>query len=164
MRASDLRELYEYNCWMNARILDAAASVTDEQFVAPTDLTPRGLQDNLVHILDVEWSWRERARGLPPEVWEVEMQPDDFPDVEALRARWREESAIMRDYLDSLSDEDLAGPARLREDRDVPLWQILLHAINHGTLARVEAAVLLTHYSQSPGDLDYLDFADPRSS
>ncbi|CAN5630494.1 hypothetical protein BH23CHL2_BH23CHL2_33080 [soil metagenome] len=163
MHASDLCKLYEYNCWMNDRILDAASRVTPEQFVAPTKLTPRNLQDNLVHILDVEWSWRERARGAPPEVWQADMEIPDNPDIDTLRARWQQESAIMRDYLDNLSDEELAAPSGLREERDLALWQILLHAINHGTLARVEVAVLLTRYGQSPGDLDYLDFADPVS-
>jgi uncharacterized damage-inducible protein DinB len=161
-----LRVLYEYNCWMNERILETAARVTPAQFAAPrpegTRLTPRNLQDNLVHILDVEWSWRERARGASQEVWEVELAVEDFPDVASLASRWREESAIMREYLAGLNDEDLERPFQLGEDRQVPLWQILLHAINHGTLARVEAAVLLTHYGHSPGDLDFLDYADPR--
>lgn len=163
MHIEDLRTLYEYNCWMNDRILDAASRVTPEQFVATTNLTPRNLQDNLVHILDVEWSWRERARGAPPEVWQADMEIPDNLDVDTLKERWRQESAIMRDYLGSLSDEELASPSGLREGGDLVLWEILLHAINHGTLARVEAAVLLTHYGQSPGDLDYLDFADPVS-
>ena len=163
MHIANIRELYEYNCWMNDRILETAARVTPEQFVAPTDLTPRNLRGNLVHILDTEWGWRERARGAPKEVWEVELREEDFPDVASLAARWRKETAIMREYLADLDDADLERPLQLRDDKSVPLWQILLHAINHGSQARVEAAVLLTHYGHSPGDLDYLDYVDPRS-
>jgi uncharacterized damage-inducible protein DinB len=161
MHVADLRTLYAYSCWMNDRILAAAERVTPEQFVAPTDLTPRNLQDNLVHILDVEWSWRERARGAPREIWIAELETVDFPDVPALRARWAEESATMREYLASLTDAQLQAPLDL-EGREVALGAILLHAINHGILARVEAAVLLTQYGQSPGDLDVLDYVDPR--
>ncbi len=161
MHIADLRTLYDYSGWMNDRILDAASRVTPEQFSAPTDLTPRNLQDNLVHILDVEWSWRERARGAPREVWIAEITAIDLPDVASIRARWKEESRIMRDYLDGLTDDDLDAPFAL-DRSSVKLGDILLHAINHGILARVEAAVLLTHYGQSPGDLDFLDYADPR--
>jgi uncharacterized damage-inducible protein DinB len=161
MHIADLRDLYGYSCWMNDRILDAASRVTAEQFSAPTELTPRNLQDNLVHILDVEWSWRERARGAAREVWIAEIVAADLPDVASMRVRWKEESRIMREYLDGLADDDLAAPFVL-ESCTVNLGDILLHAINHGILARVEAAVLLTHYGQSPGDLDYLDYADPR--
>ena len=161
MHVDDLRTIYAYSCWMNDRILAAAERVTPEQFVASTKLTPRNLQDNLVHILDVEWSWREtaRSRGEQGVGHDEELQPADFPDVDALRARWAEESASMRDYLAELSDEDLDAPARQGDDR-FTLGDILLHAINHGVLARVEAAVLLTHYGQSPGDLDYLNYVD----
>ena len=164
MHIDDLRTLYEYSCWMNDRILDAASRVTPEQFVAPTNLTPRNLQDNLVHILDVEWSWREtaRSRGEQGVGNDEELQPADFPEVETLRARWAQESVVMRDYLAGLTDADLDAPARPGDER-FSLGDILLHAINHGTLARVEAAVLLTQYGQSPGDLDYLDFVDPVS-
>jgi uncharacterized damage-inducible protein DinB len=151
---------------MNERILETAARVTPEQFAAPcpegAHLTPRNLQGNLVHILDVEWSWRERARGAPQEVWEVELREEDFPDIASLAARWQEESAIMREYLDELDDDALQRPVLLGDGKAIPLWQILLHAINHGLLARVEAAVLLTHYGHSPGDLDYLDYVAPR--
>lgn len=168
MHIEDLRTLYEYSCWMNDRILGAASRVTPEQFVAPgpggAPLTPRNLQDNLVHILDVEWSWREtaRSRGKQGVGKDEELKAADFPDVDSLRTCWAEESAVMRDYLAGLTDADLDAPARPGDDR-FSLGDILLHAINHGILARVEAAVLLTHYGQSPGDLDYLDFVDPVS-
>lgn len=163
MHIDDLRRIYAYSCWMNDQILAAAERVTPEQYVAPTGLTPRNLQDNLAHIIDVEWSWRERVRGAAPEVWQAELTSEDFPDVASLRARWAEEAAIMRDYLSELTDEDLAAPFQLRE-QVVTVGDILLHAINHSLLARVEAAVLLTGYGQSPGDLDYLNYVAPVSS
>ena len=125
MHIADVRRLYRYSCWMNDRILDTAERVTAEQFTAPTDLTPRNLQDNLVHILDVEWSWRERVRGAPREVWTAEITVADLPDIAAMRARWKEESAIMRDYLDELNDDDLSAPLDL-EKSTVRLGDILL--------------------------------------
>lgn len=144
---------------MNDRILDAAGRVTPEQFAAPTELTPRNLQDNLVHILDVEWSWRltVETRGEEGVGHGNVLQPADFPDVAAIQERWTVESANMREYLAGLSDEDLETPARPGDDR-YSTGDILRHAMIHGLLARVEAAVLLTSYGQSPGDLDYLDY------
>jgi uncharacterized damage-inducible protein DinB len=38
------------------------------------------------------------------------------------------------------------------------LWHLLVHVLNHGTQHRSEAALLLTSYGQSPGDLDLILF------
>ncbi|MEZ4569637.1 MAG: DinB family protein [Thermomicrobiales bacterium] len=101
MHVADLRALYDYSCWMNDRILDTAGQVTPEQYTAPTDLTPRNLQDNLVHILDVEWSWREtvRTRGEKGVGHGEILEPADFPDVAMASehaGRWSRRSGVSR--------------------------------------------------------------------
>jgi uncharacterized damage-inducible protein DinB len=40
-----------------------------------------------------------------------------------------------------------------------PLWQLMLHQANHATQHRSEAAVLLTGFGHSPGDLDLYLYA-----
>lgn len=41
-----------------------------------------------------------------------------------------------------------------------PLWQALLHQVNHATQHRSEAALLLTAAGHSPGNLDFLVYFD----
>jgi uncharacterized damage-inducible protein DinB len=41
-----------------------------------------------------------------------------------------------------------------------PLWQQMVHQVNHGTQHRSEAAVMLTQFGHSPGWLDFLYFID----
>jgi uncharacterized damage-inducible protein DinB len=41
----------------------------------------------------------------------------------------------------------------------VPIWQMLVHVVNHGTQHRAEAGTLLTAEGRTPGDVDLWDFA-----
>ena len=93
MQVAEVLALYDYNAWANARILDTAARVTGAQFVAPVPFSRGGLRSTLVHTLDAERVWRDRWRGLPPP---VPLREEDFPDVGALAARWREEETQLR--------------------------------------------------------------------
>jgi uncharacterized damage-inducible protein DinB len=40
------------------------------------------------------------------------------------------------------------------EARRQLFWQLLVHIVNHGTQHHTEAAMLLTQYGASPGDID----------
>ncbi|MEO8609446.1 MAG: DinB family protein [Chloroflexota bacterium] len=165
MNIQEIRDMYNYNYWANHRLLNAAAKVTPEQFVAPSAHSFSSLQATLVHTLDVELSWRlvMQGQGFPPS-----MQAADFPNVDVLQERWQAEEQAMWAYIDSLHDEDLNGILRYHGDagavRERLLWQILFHVVNHGMQHRSEAANLLTIYGQSPGEIDFTLFLHERAA
>ena len=156
MKIQEMATLYDYNYWANRQILDAAARVSGEQFAAPAGLSYGGLRGTLVHTLDAEYGWRMRCQHdeASPDLLEA-----GFPTVEVLRGRWQAEEAAMRAFLAGLHDEDLGRLLRYTveggELRERILWHCLIHVVNHGTQHRSEAAILLTNYGQSPGDLDF---------
>jgi len=158
--------LYDYNYWANARVLDATAKVSREQFTAPARLSHGSLRGALVHALGTEIVWRSRCQdGLSLPALPAE---SELPTLEALRARWTEEERTMRGYLASLTDEDLRAKLHYKNTKGVPfenvLWHVLAHVVNHGTQFRGEAAIALTEYGRSPGDLDMLVFFRERKT
>ncbi len=159
MNIAAIHSLFDYNYWVNERILETAAGLSPEQFTAPGPVSHGSLRDTLVHTLSAEWAWRLRCQGSSPQKM---LSLDDFPDLESLKRRWDEEEDAMRAYLSGLADDDLVSTVKYTnpqgEQFERPLWQILLHVINHGTQSRSEAAVLLTQCGHSPGDLDYMIF------
>ena len=159
MNVAAIHSLFDYNYWVNQRILETAASLSPEQFTAASDVSHGSLRGTLVHALSAEWVWRHRCQGSSPRGL---LSDEDFPDAESLARRSHEEEKAMRSYLAGLTDEDLASIIRYSRTEgawfETPLWQILLHVINHGTQSRSEAAVLLTQFGHSPGDLDYMIF------
>ena len=175
MRIDEIRLLYEFNDWVDARILASCARVTPEQYIAPTSIgTGRGgLRATMVHLLDSTWQLRLALQGFyeKPLADEAaydatELHEDAFPTLAALRERWETERRAMWAYIDTLTEETLNGaicyviPGAVREH---VVWQLLLDAIIHATQHRSEAAVLLTSYGQSPGDLEFSLFLNERA-
>jgi uncharacterized damage-inducible protein DinB len=160
MRADEIRLLFAYNRWANGLIRESAARLDAEAYLAPTSLSYGSLHGTLVHILAAEAVWRARCQALasPTRV----LAESDVPTLAALRDAWRAEEAAMREYLDSLGDENLARVVAYRTTSGVPhenvRWQLLAHLVNHGTQHRAEAAILLTERGASPGDLDLIRF------
>jgi uncharacterized damage-inducible protein DinB len=158
MEKSDILALYEYNYWANHRVLDAALQLTPAQYTMPASLSHGSLQSTLVHTLGAEVLWRQRCQeGTSPTSL---LSESDFPTLERLRERWQAEAQTMLAFLLNLSDADLQKRIQYKNTKGVPyeetLWKILVHLVNHGTQSRAEAAVALTTFGQSPGDLDLI--------
>jgi uncharacterized damage-inducible protein DinB len=154
MRHAELALLLDYTYAAHRRVLDAASQLSATEFTtAPPLQGARSLQQLLVHMLDAELGWRLALCGadvasLP------ELQPAHYPDVASVRAAWRDDERAMRCWFSTLDDDTVNAPAY--EGR--PLWQWVLHVVNHGTQHRSEAAQTLTHFGVSPGDLDFAFF------
>lgn len=176
MNIDEIKLLYEYNDWADARILAACARVIPEQYAAPTPTVTGhdGLRATMVHMLDNLWQWRITLQGYYQEPLAdeaaydaTELHEDAFPTFDALQARWRIEQQELQAHLDTMTEETLNG--RLRyvipgAVRDHVVWHILLDVIFHAMQHRTEAAALLTRYGQSPGDLDFTLFLRERAS
>ena len=159
MNKQDILTLYKYNQWANAKILNAAANVTEEQFLAPAKFPHGGLQGTLVHALSAEWIWRKRWEGISPSAL---LRPAEFPTFDSLRTRWEVEENELMAFVDRLTDERLNRTFDYRSTKGEPftriLWHAMVHVVNHGTQHRSEAAAQLTDFGQSPGDIDLIYF------
>jgi len=161
MRRKDLETLFGFSYWMKDRVLERAAKLTTAEFQAPSGVTTRDLRATLVHTLDVESSWRARLRGEPEP---KELAVTDYPRASDLIDHWRRDEQAMRAWLASLDDETLEkihdlAPGSPPKER-FPLWYYVLHIHAHTQQQLSDAAVLLTRMRQSPGNIDFLDYAD----
>ena len=153
----DIQLLLRYNDWANDKILDCAEQVPRPQLDAANEFGWGSLRGALVHLMDAEYVWRNLLQGDNHVKW---LQPEDFPTVESIRARWSTERAEFWRYIDGLSDADLSRVISYQGDeiRHRVLWHCLAHVVNHGTQHRAECAALLTGFGCSPGNLDFTVF------
>jgi uncharacterized damage-inducible protein DinB len=160
MRSTDIQRLFDFTFWADRQILQAAAAIPETDFTGPTTFTYRNLRGTLVHTLDVEMSWRQRLRGEPKEAWDASLEVDDYPTPEALAAHWQQDEAEMRDWLTSLSDDDLTTIVDLGDADRFPLWYYLVHIVTHSEQQRRDAQLILRHLGHEPPDLEFLYYAD----
>lgn len=159
-----LRTMYGYNRWATERLLDAAAKLTPEQFLALAASGQREVRDTLVHLVATQRRWLSWWDGSLPaaEAHALNLDPADFPDVAAIRTEWEEVERRTEAFLSGLGDAD-ATRAYVHTlpngyEWRMLLWQMMLHVANHGTQHRSEVAALLTGFGHSPGDLDLLAY------
>jgi uncharacterized damage-inducible protein DinB len=160
MKIDEIKLLYDYNDWTDARILTACARLSPEQYTAPTSYGHGGLRATMVHILDNIWQQRITLQGYYEEPLAndaaydaTELHENALPTLAVLQERWRIEQQEMRAYLDGLTEETLNSTIRYvipGAIRERVVWHVLVDLIIHATQHRSEAAALLTSYGQSP--------------
>lgn len=152
MQADEIRTLYAYDRWATRRILALLPGLDPEVWSRTNVVDERGLGGILVHQLGAMQRWRH---GFMEDGQQPRPERAPLPSAEELiamyEAEWREFDAWLPTLTDSFVNHVEEG---------VPVWQMLVHVVNHGTQHRSEAAALLTGEGRSPGDLDLIEFAD----
>jgi uncharacterized damage-inducible protein DinB len=160
-----VRSLYQYNVWANHRVLMATSDLTPEQFLVPASISDHSVRDTLVHTMSAEWIWLSRWKGISPRAL---FESTEFQNLQSIRVRWDDVEARTRQFIDHLTPSRLSEVVAYVNTKDekwaYPLWQQMIHQVNHATQHRSEVAAMLTYFGNSPGDLDYLVYIDKHSS
>jgi len=149
--------LIRYNIRSTERILETTAGLSEDEFRRSASLDYESAYETLLHMLVVDWSWREFCIGNDDD----DSYPDGWPlpDLQTISAFWTVEHATVLAYVESMDKATLDQPLTWdTEEGSVthPRWAILAHVVNHGTQHRSELARYLTECGHSPGDLDLL--------
>jgi uncharacterized damage-inducible protein DinB len=155
MNADAFRHFYNYHFSENRTIWDThIMSLSQEQFTQPANYSIGSVQNQIVHLISVDDIWFSPLRGVEiPE----SLNPADFDDRKIIRAHWDRVEQNMRDYLANLRDDMLTEkPFAEGEDKDLILWQVLLHVVNHGTDHRAQILRLLYDLGAKTVSQDYI--------
>jgi uncharacterized damage-inducible protein DinB len=162
--ADALRLHIDYTAWASGRLLEAATALTAEELTRDFKSADKTLLDTLVHVFAADRIWLSRLRGaqratfLDPEDRQLSALQREWP---ALLDNWKRHVAGIDDEQAKahISYKDLKGNAHTQ-----PMWQILLHVVNHGTHHRGQAAGFIRAMGYKPPALDLIAFYRSLSS
>ena len=156
MNANAFRHFYDYHFSENRKIWDRyVTQLSDEQFIQHVDYSRGSVRDQILHLISCDDVWFSELRGVE---FAGDLNPADFHDRESIRAHWDNVEQAMRDYLaklrdDMLFDKPIEEP---EEDKDLIVWQVLLHVVNHGTDHRAQLLRLLNDLGVQTTSQDYI--------
>jgi uncharacterized damage-inducible protein DinB len=159
MNANAFRHLYNYHFSENRKLWDDyVARLTHEQFTQHAGYSHGSVRDQIAHLISVEEIWFSELQNLEPS---DPLPPANMEKRELIRAYWDKVEQNMRDYLTKLQDESLFDkpikePA---EDKDLIVWQVLLHVVNHATDHRAQILRLMNDLGVKTGSQDYIFYA-----
>jgi uncharacterized damage-inducible protein DinB len=136
MTAEEIRLHLSYSGWASRKLLDAALALSEEQQHREFGVSHKSLMGTLEHTFLADRGWF--ARTVDPRVLQSE-EPFSIAWPK-LQKRWEDWAAALShpDIVRIVDYKDLKGnPHR------TPVWQIVLHVVNHATLHRGQAMSLL---------------------
>lgn len=156
MNAKAFRHFYDYHYNENRKIWDRYVSqLSPEQFTQHADYSHGSVRDQIVHLISCDDTWFSELRGVQPS---EPPPPADVDDREIVRAYGDRVEQSAREYLAALQDETLFGKPieEPDEDKDLIVWQVLLHIVNHGTDHRAQILRLLNDLGVKTEYQDYI--------
>jgi uncharacterized damage-inducible protein DinB len=172
MTKEDIQLLYEYDRWANERVLTASDRLAAEQFTRDLGGSFRSVRDTFVHILAGEWIWLTYWQAKSPSVdflsgvrkqRDVLFDPQHFPDVSAVRMKWKEIEKEQTGFVSSLSAESLEQILPYRDTR-LSLMHLMQHVANHSTYHRGQIALMMRQLKAEPLATDFHVFLADRNS
>ena len=150
--ADTLRTHLDYNIWASQRLLQAAAQLTEEELNRDFGTADRSVLGALTHVSRAEQSWLARVggNGNPPFPTETSLA--------ALQSAWPAIHQRWRDLASGLTDETASAEIVYQDLKGrtwkQPLWQVMLHLVNHGTHHRGQVSGFLRAMGRTPPPLD----------
>jgi uncharacterized damage-inducible protein DinB len=156
--ADTLRTHVDYTAWATARLLAAATRIPPADLGRDFGTADKSVLGTLIHVFSADRVWLARIQGGPGEAFE---RPVGY-DLARLAAEWPPLLARWGDWAAALTGE--SATARLDYTSmdgnkwNSPIWQIVLHVVNHGTHHRGQIAGFLRAMGHPPPALDLVAF------
>jgi uncharacterized damage-inducible protein DinB len=166
MTKDDIQLLFEYDRWANNRVLQAASTLSAEEFTRDLGGSFRSVRDTLVHIVGGEWGWLTCWKEPSPsstfvtDFWTRHyalFSPNAFPDLAAVQLKWVEVEREQVEFVNRVTNESLGRMLPVRTTQ-ISLAHLMQHLANHSTYHRGQVALMMRQLAAEPLATDFAMF------
>ncbi|HZS49372.1 MAG TPA: DinB family protein [Bryobacterales bacterium] len=159
MNTTDLVHHTRYNAWATARVLESVRGLTPDQYTRGLGNSFGGIQGTLGHIYQADRIWFKRLAGEPTGSL-AEFQPPAGRD--AFEKEWLSVLDGYVSWAEKLSASDWDRVIQYRNTKGAalenPVWQIILHLINHDSYHRGQVTTMLRQLGANPVSTDLIAY------
>lgn len=156
MSIQDLTRLFDYMYWANCQMWDCVTSLDEQKQTADLGYSIGSVRAQLVHMVSMDNLWINF-------LWhsDVEFLSENYlPTLPKIREEWDALEDELRDYLSTLTDDDLEQtitPPFLNLP-PLKLGDILLQIVNHATDHRAQILAGIHHLGGRTVAQDYTHY------
>lgn len=149
-----LRTHIDYTAWASARLVRAASALTGDELARDFKTADKSVLGTLVHVFAADRIWLARIGGRPPGAFVTEADhklsvlQNDWP---ALHDRWKKWAAGI---TEENAQSNIAYIDTSGKSWNQPLWELVLHMVNHGTHHRGQVSGFLRALGRVPPPID----------
>jgi uncharacterized damage-inducible protein DinB len=156
--AEVLRAHIGYTAWASRCLVESAGRLSPEELTRDFGTADKSVLGTLVHVFGADRIWLARVRGeavhtfLTGADYHLSVLQNDWP---ALHQQWTQWASALTDdaAVAAISYSDMAGNLWQQ-----PLWELVLHVVNHGTHHRGQVSGSLRAMGHVPPKLDLVNY------
>lgn len=149
----------QYHRWATALVLEETTALPSEQLMQNLKGSFPSIYDTIVHLYQSDRVWLDRLKELPSGQLADYEAPGCMYD---LKDAWLAVYDEMISVVKGLSDGQLSRTVDYKnlagQPFSSPLWQMILHIVNHGTHHRGQITTMMRQLGVKPTNLDLIRY------
>lgn len=152
---TDLATHLKYSAWASGRLVEAAGELTPEELSRPMNVSHGSLLGTLAHVYLGDRIWLSRL--VDPEPRKKLREENEEITLETLARDWPPLYERWVEFAESADPERMVSYHDTKGNPyQTPLWQIVRHVVNHGTLHRGQVMAMLRQLGKIPPPTDLI--------
>jgi uncharacterized damage-inducible protein DinB len=143
----------DYSRWASERSLQSARALDEDELAKDLGNSHGGVLSTLAHIYQADRIWLSRLKRAPrftladtDESWTLDSLTNAWAQTADEFQRWLTDAGDLQAVL---TYKNLAG-----QKHQLPIWQVVLHVVNHGTYHRGQITTMVRHLGYTPISTD----------